>query len=167
MPNPAPFEPLLTRLVDACHEAYGPRLVSVVVYGSVARGTARTDSDIDVLIVLEPATMPPTRLRDAFDPVRDAMKDALRQAEAEGVNTYVSPLIMTREGALRGNLVFLDMTDEARVLFDREGFFASVMDRWRRHIAALGARRVRLDDGWYWDLKPDYKPGDVFELLPS
>lgn len=32
---------------------YGERLVSVVVFGSVARGTQRFDSDFDVLIVAE------------------------------------------------------------------------------------------------------------------
>jgi hypothetical protein len=28
----------------------------------------------------------------------------------------------------------------------------------------LGARRVRLGSAWYWDLKPDFKPGEVFDL---
>jgi hypothetical protein len=31
-------------------------------------------------------------------------------------------------------------------------------------LAHLGARRVWLGNAWYWDLKPDYRPGDVFEL---
>ncbi len=32
---------------------YGPRLVGLVLYGSSARGDARTGSDIDVLVILE------------------------------------------------------------------------------------------------------------------
>ncbi|MFB3904718.1 MAG: hypothetical protein ACE15E_14805 [Acidobacteriota bacterium] len=31
-------------------------------------------------------------------------------------------------------------------------------------LARLGARRVWQGNAWHWDLKPDYKPGDVFEL---
>ena len=28
-------------------------------------------------------------------------------------------------------------------------------------------RARRLGNAWYWDLKPDYKPGDVFDLFAS
>jgi len=29
----------------------------------------------------------------------------------------------------------------------------------------LGSRKVILGNGsWYWDLKPDWKPGEVIEL---
>jgi hypothetical protein len=32
-------------------------------------------------------------------------------------------------------------------------------------MRALGSRRVYLADGsWYWDLKPDFRPGEVVEL---
>jgi len=29
----------------------------------------------------------------------------------------------------------------------------------------LGARRIWKDDAWYWDLKPDFKPGDEIVLF--
>jgi predicted nucleotidyltransferase len=47
------FEELARALATACHEVYGPRLVSLAIFGSVARGTARPDSDLDFLIVAE------------------------------------------------------------------------------------------------------------------
>jgi hypothetical protein len=34
-------------------EAFGPRLRRLVVFGSMARGEARWDSDVDVLVVLD------------------------------------------------------------------------------------------------------------------
>jgi predicted nucleotidyltransferase len=37
---------------------YGPRLVSLVLYGSQARGDAEEGSDIDVLVVLEGPVRP-------------------------------------------------------------------------------------------------------------
>ena len=31
-------------------------------------------------------------------------------------------------------------------------------------LTALGARRIREGTTWYWDLKPDFQPGDVVEI---
>ncbi len=46
---PAELAPLLRDRLDAL---YGDRLVRLVLFGSHARGEAREDSDIDVLVVL-------------------------------------------------------------------------------------------------------------------
>jgi predicted nucleotidyltransferase len=48
-----PFRACLAAAVPAWRELLGDRLVSVVLYGSVARRTARPDSDLDVLVVAE------------------------------------------------------------------------------------------------------------------
>jgi len=47
---------------------------------------------------------------------------------------------------------------------DRSGVLANEIARMRARLAALGARRVWRGSTWYWDLKPDYRPGEVFEL---
>ena len=44
---------LLDRIREALHEAYGERLRGVVLFGSVARGEAVEDSDVDVLVLLD------------------------------------------------------------------------------------------------------------------
>jgi hypothetical protein len=34
----------------------------------------------------------------------------------------------------------------------------------RKKLRQLGAQRKRMGKVWYWDLKPDYKPGEVIDL---
>jgi predicted nucleotidyltransferase len=38
------------------HAEFGERIVDVIVFGSVARGEAHEDSDVDVLVLLDAAT---------------------------------------------------------------------------------------------------------------
>lgn len=48
---------------------------------------------------------------------------------------------------------------------DRGGFFREVLEGLRRRLSELGAERKFLKGGgWYWDLKPDYRFGKVFEI---
>jgi len=49
----ATHDPILTRFRAALGELYGDRLARVVLYGSRARGDARTDSDYDVAVFLK------------------------------------------------------------------------------------------------------------------
>lgn len=56
------------------------------------------------------------------------------------------------------------MVDEAQILYDRGDFFKVILDRVRERLKTLGAKKIRKGTMWYWDLKPDYKPGEVFEI---
>ena len=56
------------------------------------------------------------------------------------------------------------MVEDAVLLYDRDGFFASVLARLRKRLRAMGAERRRLGRIAYWDLKPDFRPGEVIEL---
>ena len=51
-------ETAVSSIIQKCKEAlsqyYGPRLKGVILYGSIARGEASPDSDIDLLVLLSP-----------------------------------------------------------------------------------------------------------------
>ena len=158
------FETLLQSLPDACRAVYGDRLVAVAVFGSVARGKMRPDSDIDLLVVAR--TLPfgrMARVRE-FDAVEDALKPCLDAAEKVGVHTCLSPIFKTHEELLRGSFLFLDMADQARILVDDEGLLASYLAHLAQRLAAQGARRIQKGGGYYWKLKPDFQWGDRIEL---
>ncbi len=158
------FATLLDQVVAAIRGVYGDRLVSVVLYGSVARGTMREDSDIDLLIVAR--DLPRGRLNRVkeFDAVEAAVAREMEQAHHQGVHTELSPILKTPDEVMRGSPLFLDMVEDARILYDRDGFFARRLALLRERLAQLGAKRLWRGNAWYWDLKPDFRPGEVFEL---
>lgn len=142
-------------------------LISLVVYGSVARGEAKRGSDIDILIIQRDA---PESYYKRLQPVIDAqerLKETIeyKSIEKGDIIPYLSFLILSEEEAKENRYIFLDMLDSSIVLYDREGFFKKRMEELRRRLKSLGSRRIILPDGsWYWDLKPDLIPGEAFEL---
>jgi predicted nucleotidyltransferase len=158
------FEVLLKDLLRRLEKLYKKRLVSVVVFGSVGRGVPRPDSDIDILIVAHP--LPHGRMARVreFAAIDEAMSGKMSRLAREGIFPSLAPIFKTPEEVGRGSLLFLDMIEDGRVLFDPSGFWKKYMKEFQRRLQHLGAKKVIQGDRWYWDLKPDYQPGDVFEL---
>jgi predicted nucleotidyltransferase len=80
----AVYESLLSRLLDACRQHYGDRLVSLAVYGSVGRGTPRADSDLDLLIVAERLPSGRVARSEEFRAVEDALGPETAALRAAG-----------------------------------------------------------------------------------
>jgi uncharacterized protein len=158
------FERLLAEVLDALQAYYGQRLVSLAVFGSVARGTQRSDSDVDILIVCDP--LPSGRMRRIaeFEEAEQRLAPVLSNLSAQGIATFLSPVLRTPSEVERGGVFYVDLVDDARLLYDRGDFLKGFLGRLRRRLEQLGARLVRRGNAWYWDLKPDFKPGEVFEL---
>jgi hypothetical protein len=163
-PIRATFEALLPPLRDACASHYGGRLVSLAVFGSVGRGTPRADSDIDLLIVADPLPRGRVARVEEFGPIESVLAPRLQAAAARGITPAWSPVLKTPAEVAAGSPLLLDMIEDARLLIDRDGVLRGALDAFAARLAALGARRVWRGSAWYWDLKPDYRPGEVFEL---
>lgn len=158
------FEELQQILLSEVKSFYQEGLVTLAVFGSAARGTYRFDSDLDILIIAD--DLPRGRIKRVaqFMMVEEKIEPFLVSLRKEGINTYISPIFKTPQEAEIGSPLFLDMVEDARILFDRDGFFSKILDRLRQKLKKLGARRIWQGNAWYWILKPDYKPGDVIEL---
>ena len=149
---------LLDHLTNLCKGHYGTRLISLVVFGSVGRGTSRPDSDIDLLLVVK--DLPNGRISrvQEFAPVEVALRNAIKN------HFDLSPVFKTPEEIADGSPLLLDMIEDGRILFDRDDFFQRAMSSLKERLQRLGARRIWRGNAWYWDLKPDYQQGEVFEI---
>jgi hypothetical protein len=61
--------------------------------------------------------------RVAEEKIENNLETDLAGLRKRGVHTALSPALETREEVLRGSPLFLDMTDSAKIIFDRRGFF--------------------------------------------
>lgn len=155
-----PFSLVIPSAIEDWIEHLGERLVSLVLFGSVARGQVRETSDVDLLAVAK--TMP----RSLADR-RQVFLDRWHRLRSERGLPWVewNLIVKTPEEAVYRSPLYLDMVTDARFLFDRDGFFEHVLDGMRERMRELGSRKVTLPDGtWYWDLKPDYRFGESVEI---
>ena len=158
------FRAAAERYTGLLKDALGDNLVSVVLFGSVARGEARSDSDIDLLIVAEHLPFGRfARLRQ-LEEVERSFESELDRLRSLSLEPRVAPLLKTREEASRLVPVYLDLVQDARFLYDRDAFFRSVLARLETSLRRLGAERRTRGQIRYWVLKPDWKPGEVIEL---
>jgi hypothetical protein len=158
------YEEILSRLVAELERHYGDRLVACAVFGSVGRRTPRHDSDVDLLIVARDLPRGRFTRVEEFLPVEARLEPALKAAAPGEAPIALSPVFKTPDEVEAGSPLFLDMVEDARILYDRGGFLAGHLERLRGRLRELGARRVRRGNAWYWELKPDLKPGEVFTL---
>ena len=132
----------------------------MVLFGSVARGGASESSDIDLLIVADDL---PRSLTERARPFRKTWERVRAEHALPAVDWNL--VIKTAAEAAHHSPLYLDMVDDGIVLVDRSGFFQAVLDDMRERMKALGNQRIYLPDGsWYWDLKPDYRFGEVVEI---
>lgn len=159
------YRTLLGRFLSLLEEEMEGRLTGVVLYGSLARNRVKPGSDIDLLIVGKGSE---EEVGEGYRRARDALEEApeYKALVEQSIWPSISPFIVT-EDYLRRNTpwLFLEIQDHGLVLYDPEGFLAWKIERVRERMRELGTRKVMLPDGsWYWDVKPDWKPGEVFEL---
>ncbi|MEM2020996.1 MAG: nucleotidyltransferase domain-containing protein [Zestosphaera sp.] len=159
-----PYKVVMGRLLEELLRSFGDGLISVVVFGSVARGTARRDSDVDALIVAE--KLPKSRLERLalYLKAEERVDPLLDELLTEGYAVSITPILKTREEAGRVSPLYLDMTEEAVIVYDKDSFFESVLLRLREELSRLGSRRVWLGRKWYWVLKEDFKFGEAIVI---
>lgn len=138
---------------------------SFAVYGSVARGTARDDSDIDILMISRDFQGSMGKRIEQLLKVEYAVQEEIRRLRGHGIYTGLSFYPLKPEEAERLPDLFLDLTDDAVIMYDEGRALEGFLLELKAKLLRRGAVRVFVDrDRWYWDLKPDYRFGESVEI---
>lgn len=158
-----PYNEILSTLLYELLNSLGDRLVSFVVFGSVARGEAGKNSDIDILLVVKDLPKSKFKRQELFMKIEERIEGILNKFYEKNYFIDFSPILKTPEEALKITPLYLDMVEDAIIIFDRE-FFINILTRLKKRLDELGAQRMHLGKKWYWILKRDYKFGEVINI---
>ncbi len=161
------YQNFLDVFVNLLSHYYRNKLLSVVVYGSVARNKARENSDIDILIILEKAQAEYYKRTEEIIKILKKLRhtNEYNLLRKKGYSAYIKPIIFSKQETKANKYLFLDIIEDGIILYDQNQFFKKRLLSFKKRLKELGAKRFYLNNGsWYWILKPDLKPGEIFEL---
>lgn len=134
---------VFSRLVECYQGRLGDNLISIVLFGSRARGDARETSDYDLFIVAK--ALPPRALKRVLfvrTPLQGRFDErfCIIAKTPEEVMQNLPPL-------------FLDLAVDGTILFDRENFFTTLQKKLRDIIEDAGLQRKKDNGEFFWDWK--------------
>ena len=156
------YVPLVLGAFRAVSDVVGLR--SFALYGSVARGTAKRNSDVDVLLVSDDFRGSIGRRIEELMSIEESLGDEIEWLSGKGVRAGLSFYPLRVSEAERLPDLFLDLTEDAIILYDEGRLLERLLLELRLRLMKDGAERVYLDGGaWFWDLLPGYRHGDIIE----
>ena len=108
MTSTAEAKTIIQRMVEKLRRSYAPQ--KVILFGSYARGTARPDSDIDLLVIKETSE----RFIDRWVTVRGILSDAQRNIPLETL--VLTPQEVSKRLAI-GDQFIAKILNEGEVLY--------------------------------------------------
>ena len=154
------------KVADILKEHLEDGLISVCLFGSAARGTLRRGSDIDFLVIKRDSKQTYHKRVKEIVPLLDNIRETVEYQKVEGLNLDLEPcfLILTMEEIADHPPILIDISQEGKILFDREGFLNTHVSEVQRILTKLGATKKMTPQGHYWVLKPDLRIGEVIEI---
>jgi len=159
------YKKIIELLSESVKNHYGDRLISLAIFGSVARDKFRPDSDIDIIIIA--SNLPNGRyyrVKEFIDNIENQIENEIIKLTVKGIYPYLSPLFYEKQEIDKSKNLFLDMTEHVMILYDKNDFLHSFLESLKARLKELGSKKIYKDGGYYWLLKPDYKWGDIIEL---
>jgi predicted nucleotidyltransferase len=140
--NAEPYRSLVNNLVELIKTEYGDELVSVAVFGSIARDTARKNSDIYILIIASRLSRSRRERVQRFLNIESKLDPVLEKLLDEGYAITVSPVTLTADVAREIPPLFLDLTADAAILYDKDNFLKELLGKLKAKLQEIGATRI-------------------------
>ncbi|MCX9081091.1 MAG: nucleotidyltransferase domain-containing protein [Candidatus Methanoperedens sp.] len=160
------YKKLIEEYCSAIKNHFTNRLISICLFGSVAREEAKPDSDIDILIVAEAFPKDIGMRIKETNEIHEFLKKSeayiiLQKSYRSGL---VSDIFFTSAEIKKHPPILLDIIDDGIILYDKGSFLSNELKILKNRLESQMARKIITAKGHFWILKPDVAAGEVVEL---
>jgi predicted nucleotidyltransferase len=142
------------KLVGLILDHYSEALVTLAIYGSYARDEARLNSDIDLFIILKHKEGLKNTIDLFYENIERKIEEELTVLDTQyGINMELSPFVLSKEEANYFHPIYLDMIDNAEIIYDRDNFFKQILNSVSELKIKHGFRKESVGNTFLWDLK--------------
>jgi predicted nucleotidyltransferase len=133
--------PIFQKIVNCYKDYLSNHLVSIVLFGSHARGDVKETSDFDLFVIAEEL---PVKVFQRILFIRKPLKGQFAER--------ICIIAKTPEEVLK-NLpsLFLDLGLDGIILFDKDNFFKNLQTKIREIIQQAGLQRKKVNGEFYWE----------------
>ena len=160
------YRELIKEYCSAVRKHFGERLVSICVFGSVARGEATAESDTDILVVAGGLPLDVGLRTQKTNYIHTDLKktSSYRSLRKLGKCGLISDIFLAPEEVKKHPPILLDIIEDGVLFYDKDEFLVNILESLKEKLKRLGAKKVVTKKGYYWILKPDIKPAEVVEI---
>ena len=164
---PAFFRDYLIKFVEILEKKYEKNLLSVILYGSIARGTWNLESDIDIFLLFS------NKIKEREKLDKDVLKTIIEFEKTihiindNGIQIYfpIQELSLKLKDLVNFRTLFYDISMDGIVIYDKDLIGTKFLEKIRIRIKDKGLERIFVGyNDFYWKRKENVKFGEIIEL---
>lgn len=162
----AVFRNYLQEYLTVLKDKFKNHLLSVILFGSVARGQWNKESDIDLLLILADETPSTPELNQELTEITIDFetKNVLLDAKGNILYCPIKEVAFLVKELEHFRTLFYDISVDGIIIYDRFKVGKNFQEKIRNRITEKGLKRVDAGDNiFYWKHKA-IKFGEIIEL---
>ncbi len=159
------FRDYLYNFVKLMKENYKEDLLSIILFGSVARGKWNNESDIDLFIIFTNKSSLRTTINNRLTKIISGYerKSKLRNSKGDRLFSTIQDISLVLKDLHIFRTVFYDIAMDGIILFDRNQTGFQFLKKIKKRIKEKGLRRIFIkENDYYWERKVKF--GEIIEL---
>ncbi len=159
------FRDYLVNFVRLLKEKYKEDLLSIILFGSVARGKWNNESDIDLFIIFTNKSSKRTAINNQITKIISnyERKSKLINSKGDRLFSTIQDISLSLKDLNTFRTIFYDIAMDGIILFDRNQTGFHFLEKIKKRIEENGLKRVFIkENDYYWER--NVKFGEIIEL---
>lgn len=159
------FRDYLYNFVRLLKEKYKEDLLSIILFGSVARGKWNNESDIDLFIIFSNKSSIRTTINNRLTKIISdyERKSKLKNSKGDRLFSTIQDISLLLKDLHTFRTIFYDIAMDGIILFDRNQTGFHFLKKIKKRIEEKGLKRVFIkENDYYWER--NVKFGEIIEL---